>query len=249
MADEHRRDPEVRFQFGEQVRDLRLDGGVEPRRGLVRDQERGLAGKRHRDHRPLAHPARQGPRIVVEPKPRGIHPDPLEPVESAVPAFRFALVGRVKPDRLRDLPSHGEERIQRRLGVLEDHRDRLAADLAHQALDVFLPSHDVLAHFHDPAVGLGELHVVVKVLEQVLPDAVGLEPDPACDDARRGADEPHDGERRDALAAAALPHNAERLPFPDLEAHAVHRPDEGLTAFGKEIRLQVFDFQKGGSTQ
>jgi hypothetical protein len=49
-----------------QVEDLRLDGDVERGRRLVGDQQRRAAGQRHRDHRPLAHAARQLVRIIVD---------------------------------------------------------------------------------------------------------------------------------------------------------------------------------------
>ena len=48
-----------------QLQDLRLDRDVERGRRLVRDQERRVAGERHRDHHPLAHPARELMRVVV----------------------------------------------------------------------------------------------------------------------------------------------------------------------------------------
>jgi hypothetical protein len=65
VGDEHQGSalaPEV----SEDVEDLRLRGHVESRRGLVRDDEVGLAGDRHRDHDALAHPARHLVRLVVE---------------------------------------------------------------------------------------------------------------------------------------------------------------------------------------
>src|SRR5271165_3310278 len=40
----------------------------------------------------------------------------------------------MKPERLRDLLADGKDRIQRGHRVLEDHRDRLTADLAHLRL-------------------------------------------------------------------------------------------------------------------
>jgi hypothetical protein len=45
-------------QLDEKVKDLRLDGDIERRRRLVRDQKRRRTGQRHGDHDTLAHAAR-----------------------------------------------------------------------------------------------------------------------------------------------------------------------------------------------
>ena len=47
----------------EQLQDLGLDHDVERGRRLVADDDRRVAGEGHRDHRPLAHPARQLVRV------------------------------------------------------------------------------------------------------------------------------------------------------------------------------------------
>ena len=58
--------------------------------------------------------------------------------------------------------------------------------------------------------------------------------------------QPHDGQRGDALSAAALPHEPENLTAPDGEAHAVHgaehalrRREMGLEALHVEERRHV----------
>ena len=139
-------------------------------------------------------------------------------------------------DGLGDLSAHGHEGVHRRLRVLEDHGDLLAPDLAHDVLGRSAASRPRPSHGHDLAVPHRELHEIVQILQQVLLDPVGLEPDLAGDDARPRADEPHDRQRRDALAAAALADHAERLALGDLEAHAVHGADEGLLAASSRSR-------------
>ena len=62
----------------QQVEDLRLDRHVERRRRLVGDQQLRLAGERHRDHRPLAHAARELVRVVLQPQLGARDPDLLE---------------------------------------------------------------------------------------------------------------------------------------------------------------------------
>ena len=57
--------PSSRWSVREQLEDLRLDRHVERGRRLVGDQQRGLAGERHRDHHALAHAARELVRILV----------------------------------------------------------------------------------------------------------------------------------------------------------------------------------------
>ena len=50
---------ELLLQTADQVEDLRLDGDVERRGRLVGDEQLGVAGQRHRDHRPLPHAPRR----------------------------------------------------------------------------------------------------------------------------------------------------------------------------------------------
>ena len=50
----------------QQLEDLRLDRHVERGRRLVGDQELRLAGQRHRDHRALPHPAGELVRVVLQ---------------------------------------------------------------------------------------------------------------------------------------------------------------------------------------
>ena len=57
--------PVLGDEGAQQVEDLRLDRDVERRRRLVGDQQLRLAGERHRDHRALAHAARELVRIVA----------------------------------------------------------------------------------------------------------------------------------------------------------------------------------------
>ena len=54
MGDEHDRHPVLPLQLAQKLQDLGLRGHVERRRRLVCDQQGGMAGQRHRDHRPLA---------------------------------------------------------------------------------------------------------------------------------------------------------------------------------------------------
>src|SRR6266581_3164648 len=65
VRDQDRRRAEIAVHVAQQVEDLRLDGHVERGRRLVGDQDVRRGGEAHRDHRPLAHPARKLVRIVT----------------------------------------------------------------------------------------------------------------------------------------------------------------------------------------
>jgi hypothetical protein len=65
--------PLVAPQPVEDVEDLRLDDHVERGRGLVGDHQLRLQHDRQRDHDPLAHPAGELVRVVVDPRRRDAH--------------------------------------------------------------------------------------------------------------------------------------------------------------------------------
>jgi hypothetical protein len=116
--------PEAPLQVGEQLEDLRLDRDVERVVRLVGDHSRGAHHERHRDHDALPHPARELVRVLlgaalrVRDADRGQHLDGARPGGLA----RGALV---HPHHLGDLVADGEDRVERRHRLLEDHRDRL----------------------------------------------------------------------------------------------------------------------------
>src|SRR5438045_3499246 len=65
--------------------------------------------------------------VVVEPLLRARDADKVEELDGAL--ARLALVHlEMKLERFGDLPADGEDRIQAGHGVLEDHRDVVAAD-------------------------------------------------------------------------------------------------------------------------
>ena len=88
VGDEEERHAEARLEVPEQLQDLRLDGDVERRRRLVRDQEIGLVGERHRDHHPLPLAARELVRIRVQ-APLGLgQPDEVQELHASAPGPR-----------------------------------------------------------------------------------------------------------------------------------------------------------------
>ena len=120
-------------EVAQEVEDLRLDRDVERRRRLVGDEELRLAGERHRDHHALAHAARELVRVVPQPVGRARDSDLIEKLDRAS-RRRLAVEVEVLLDRLPQLRPDGEDGVQARHRVLEDHRDLLAADPPPRAL-------------------------------------------------------------------------------------------------------------------
>ena len=197
VRDQQDRHPEPLAQLLHQLEDLRLHGHVERRRRLVRDQELRVAGERHRDHHALAHAARELVRIVVDALLRRRDPDELQHLDR--PRHGVLLAEPLMQlHRLGDLIADGEDRVQRRHGLLEDHRDVVAADL----LELPLLEH-------------GE----ITALEE---DARAFR-DPAGP-----VDQAHHRQRGHGLAAARLADDAERAPRRDLEVDPVDGAEEAV---------------------
>ena len=116
------------------VQDLGLDGHVQRRGGLVGDEEGGVVDDGHGDHHPLPHPAGKLVGILVDPGLRRGDPHVGEGLDH-LPAHLLRLHLRVvKGEALPDLPAHGEDRIQGRHGLLEDHGQLGPPDMAHLLL-------------------------------------------------------------------------------------------------------------------
>ncbi len=120
---------ELTLQVPDQVQDLRLHGHVEGGGRLVRDQQVGVAGQRHRDHRALPHTAGELVRVGVHPLVRLRDADPVEHLDRVLARDLLAHLV-VHPVGLDDLVPDGVERVHRRQRVLEDHRHPLAAERA-----------------------------------------------------------------------------------------------------------------------
>ncbi len=129
VADEQHARPEPGPQPGDQVEHLGLDRRVQPGGGLVQDQQLRLGRERHRDHDALLHPSRQ---LVRVPLHHAIGVGDLDRAEHLERAL-VRLVARRTADLedLGDLPAHPHRGVQRRSGVLVDHRDGVGAALPH----------------------------------------------------------------------------------------------------------------------
>jgi hypothetical protein len=129
VRDHYDRGVELALQTLDQLEDLRLDRDVERGGRLIGDQQLRVVCQRHRDHRALAHAAGELVGIGVGAPARLRDADEAEHLDRAVVRLRLADVP-VRLDRLDDLGAHLVEGVQRRQGVLEDHRDLVAADRA-----------------------------------------------------------------------------------------------------------------------
>ena len=111
VGDQDHRQAPLLVEVLNQLHDLRLDRDVEGGGRLVGDQDPGLEGKGHRDHRALAHPAGELVRIVVDALLGIRDPDRAQELCGAplrLP-FRHVLVGL---DLLDDLVTHPVDRVE-----------------------------------------------------------------------------------------------------------------------------------------
>ena len=125
--------PSSRLKRREQLEDLRLDRHVERGRRLVGDEQRGLAGERHRDHHALPHAAGELVRVGVDAGLRRRDADELQHLDRALARLAARLL-LVQADGLDDLRAHRVDGVEARHRLLEDHRDLVAADVLHLAL-------------------------------------------------------------------------------------------------------------------
>jgi len=103
---------ELLLQVADQVEDLRLDGDVESRCRLIGDEQGGITGQCHRDHRALAHPAGELVRVGVDPLVGLRDADAVEHLDRVCPR-RFLRDIVVDPVGLHDLVADGVEGVHR----------------------------------------------------------------------------------------------------------------------------------------
>ena len=78
VCDHNDRSARLVAEPSNQIEDLRLDGDIERRGGLVGDEQLRLAGQRHGDHHSLPHPARELVRVRIGPGLRIRYADQLQ---------------------------------------------------------------------------------------------------------------------------------------------------------------------------
>ena len=126
VADEEDRGVEALAQLLDQVEHLGLDRRVEPGRRLVEHEQVGVGCKRHREHHPLLLAARELVRIASEHAGRIGDLHRLEHARGGVHGLA-ALHPAVELVHLGDLVPDPDRRVERRAGILVDHRHPVAA--------------------------------------------------------------------------------------------------------------------------
>ena len=135
VRDQNDRHMQPLLEFPKLVDDLRLDRHVERGRGFVGDEDVGLAGERHCDHRTLLHAAAELVRIIVHALRRIHDADEFEHLHDL--GVDILHIGAVQLDRLRDLRATGEDGSERRAWFLENVGDAVTADIAQLARRFF----------------------------------------------------------------------------------------------------------------
>ena len=118
VRDEDVGEAELALQIGEQVDDLRLDRDVERRDRLVADDQLGAQREGAGDADPLSLAARELRReaVVV----LGVQADELHQLLHLAPPL-LAVRDAVDGERVADDRADAAARVQRAVGVLEDH--------------------------------------------------------------------------------------------------------------------------------
>ena len=217
MGDEHHRRPGLPLQPVHQGEDLGLDRHIQRRRGLIRDQQLRLTGQRHGNHHPLPHAARQLVRILRQPPFRLRYSDLPQQLQRPRPR-RLSVHVLVQPQPLGQLPPDGEDRVQRRHRLLEDHSDLVAPDRPHQVLR-----------------RLGKVDLGARALVEDQPTPGNL--------ATPELHQPHQRQRRHRLARPGFADNTNRLPGEHLERHVLDTGDRSITRL--EFHPQVLDAGDG----
>ena len=126
VADEQHAHAPRGLELTHELQDLALDGDVQRRGGLIGDQQLGLAGQRHGNHHALLLAARHLVRVGGH-APRRLRDAHLgQQFLGTLPGLGLGHA-HVLDQRLSQLRTHGEHRVQRGHRVLEDAGDLASA--------------------------------------------------------------------------------------------------------------------------
>ena len=121
------------LQIAEQIQNLAAQGYVERGCGLIGQQQLGAAGQRHGDHGALALPAAELVGIAVCPASRLGDAGCCQQLDSLFHGLRLAQA-LFELQHLGNLGANGQQRVQRRHGLLKNHGDIATAHGLHLAL-------------------------------------------------------------------------------------------------------------------
>ena len=192
MGDEQHGQGTLALELQQEFQDLSLNGDIERRGRLVGDDQVGLGRERHRQHDPLLHAAGELVGVLIDDD-RRIGKSQLSKQLHRPSPGRLARGDSVSPHDAGELPSHGEQRIERGRGVLKHHRDASPSQPAHCRLAL--------------------RQQVLTVVEDLA----------SAHDSTRLWHEAHDRAPGDGLAASGLADDSEDPALFDGEAHSPHR--------------------------
>ena len=130
VGHEHDRGAVIPAEALQQADDLRLDGDVEGRGGLVGDDEPGVHGERESDHDALAHAAGELMGELIDAALRRRDADLVEQLDGPQLCATF-VDGDVGADSLDELLAHRVQRVQRCQRILKHHGDLIAPQPPH----------------------------------------------------------------------------------------------------------------------
>ena len=133
MRDQHDGGAESLTQIAEQFKDLRLNRHVECSGWLIGNEQFWFAGERHSNHHALRHPARDLMRVGVGASTWVWNPNQLEQLNAAH-ARRLLIKPLVNAEHFTNLIGELLYGVERRVRLLEDHRDSVSANLLHLGL-------------------------------------------------------------------------------------------------------------------
>jgi hypothetical protein len=122
VADEEDTRSELLAERRDEVEHLGLDGRVEAGRRLIEDEKRWILREGHGDDHALLHPAGELVRVTAHDSPGIRNVDLVE--HGLAPRLGFVLGEAEKLEHLGELRPDTDRRVQRRGGVLVDHRKR-----------------------------------------------------------------------------------------------------------------------------
>ena len=138
------------LQQFDQLENFGLNSHIQRCCRLVGNQQMRTASQTHGNHHPLAHPARQLVRIIIQPPRRTGNPHAFQNPQG----FRARGL-RVEPamvfQSFADLEADGQHRIERGHRLLKNHRQFVAAQMAHL---LFGQGQQVVAAEQDLAFGV-----------------------------------------------------------------------------------------------
>lgn len=146
------------LQLAHEVEDLGLHRDVERRGRLVGDEQLGLRGHRHGDHRPLPLPAGELVGVVADLHLGVGHVHLAQQLDGPLPGGGLVDVA-VAADGLHQVVADRVDGVERRHGLLEDHGHVVAAHLPHPPLR---RAHQLLAGEPDRAGTAGALRQQVE---------------------------------------------------------------------------------------